>query len=150
MLAGLFLVSFTGVRLIIHHCMACDVSALYVFADARSCCENPGTYNAECTVCTVSVDEYSSCCSEENPENSCENCCDNEVVYVKNDYEVSHERQVPRVEPVLVDAEAFTHSFFPFHFEIRDEQYLFPSTVDPPPRKVARDFVIFTHQIKIC
>lgn len=149
-MASLFLVSFTGVRLLIHHCMACDTSAMYVFAEAKSCCEDPTTHNVEHTACAINANEQSSCCSEVITENSCDNCCNNEVVYVKNDYEVSHERQVPRVEPVLVNAEIITYSLFSLHFNVQEENYLFPSTVDPPPRKVARDFVIFSHQLKIC
>lgn len=150
LLAGLFLVSFTGVRLLIHQCMACDTSAMYVFADAKSCCEDPTTPNTEHTACAINANEQGSCCSEENTEGTCENCCNNEVVYVKNDYEVAHERQLPRVEPVLVDAEVFTHSIFSIHFNVRGENYLFPSTVDPPPRKVAKEFLLFAHQLKIC
>jgi len=30
-LAGIFLVSFTGLRLLIHHCMACESSEVYLF-----------------------------------------------------------------------------------------------------------------------
>lgn len=150
LLAGLFLVSFTGVRLLVHHCMGCETSAMYVFADAGSCCDFPATSNAEHAACAVNAGDQGSCCSAENTENSCENCCDNEVVYVKNEYKVSHERQVLRVEPVLVDAEVFTHALFSLQFDVRGEKNLFPSTVDPPPRKVAREFILFAHQLKIC
>lgn len=149
-LASLFLVSFTGIRLLIHHCTACDTSAMYVFADVRSCCDTPFIPGSENTSCSINTNESGSCCAEEKPEDSCENCCDNEVVYVKKDYEVSHERQVPRVNPVQVDAGVFSYSLLPTHLKDTCDKFLFPSTVDPPPGKVARDFILFTHQMKIC
>ncbi len=151
-MAGLFLVSFTGIRFVVHYCMACDVSSLHVFEDAGNCCEDQSSLNDETLACTVNPVDAGSCCSGESvsPGNACQNCCHDEVVYVKHDYEVSKDRQPQRVAPVLVDTEVFTWSLFQQHFADKGDLHLFPSTVDPPPRKVARDFVVFTHHLKIC
>ncbi len=56
LLACSFLVSFTGIRLLVHHCAGCGTSEVVFLGDASACCMNPsdgsvafllaGTYNA--------------------------------------------------------------------------------------------------------
>ncbi len=55
LLACSFLVSFTGMRLLVHHCAGCGTSEVVFMGDASACCMNPsdgsvayllaGTYN---------------------------------------------------------------------------------------------------------
>lgn len=141
-LASLFLVSFTGIRLLMHHCLACDSSALYLFADVSDCCAQDS--------CSINTDSINSCCTTEDTHFQCENCCEDEVLYVKNDYEISKDRQIGRLQPVLVGSPELTLSSQIIQPVFADESSSLFSNTDPPPRKVAREFVLFAHQLKIC
>lgn len=144
-LASLFLVSFTGLRLLIHHCMACETTDYYLFAQVEDCCDTHHQNHA--AACSLPDDAHSNCCAEnsENNQDSCQNCCQDEVVYLIKEYEVSHDRQQIRIEPLVVDA------LLPVWTEkttITEEPSHLAAPNFPPPMLVGKSFVLFTHQIK--
>ena len=144
-LAGIFLVSFTGLRLLIHHCMACESSDIYLFAQVDDCCEHHNhEHNSENT-CSLNSDGSVSCCADKDSQ--CENCCENEVVYIMNDYEVLVERQQFKVEPFEFEvASILLNDLYENHR--RENKQGFSDSFIPPPKWVGKDFILFSHQLK--
>jgi len=152
-LAAIFLLSFTGIRMLIHHCLSCETTDVFLFANSGRSCDNIHHSKHEGSVCHVNIDgnEPISCCAgnkEEHDNNSCENCCKTEIHYLVNEYEVYQERSEQRIEPVVIAV--LVNLFVP---AIQDELPTGNSfnhyTNTDPPQPVGRDFVIFTHQLKI-
>ena len=95
LVAGLFLVSSTGIYLTIHYCSSEDITGLFFFApltgepcdhhahmhDETSCCGNPAGNNpgSETDKCCVNAKRDTFKCSvpDEMPE-----CCSNTVLYI--------------------------------------------------------------------
>ena len=149
-LAAIFLMSFTGVRLLIHHCLGCDTTDIALFSLVT---EDLHHRHAEATTCHIDLHDagHSGCCPIDHSydhEHSCENCCKTEVHYLKNDYEMQTERNEKRIEaPVLT---VLFHFMAPNILEILpsklSEQYF---TDSGPPKLVGRDFVIYAQHLKI-
>ena len=154
-LAAIFLLSFTGIRMLIHHCLSCETTDILLFASANKDCgaihHNHHNHNED-AVCHISLnhDEAIACCvgDDEHDHNSCENCCKTEVHYLKNDYEVFQERSEQRIEPVVVAV--LVNLFVPAIEDDLPAGHPFNHyTSTDPPQPVGREFVIYTHQLKI-
>jgi hypothetical protein len=144
-LAGIFLVSFTGLRLLIHHCMACESSDVYLFAQVDNCCEHHSHHHSDGNTCQLPVEEGSSCCSTGDAH--CDNCCKDEVVYVKNEYEVSLDRHQFKIEPVEFELASILTTVL-YGCESRESSFIPHKYYTPPPKWVGKDFVLYTHQLK--
>ncbi len=148
-LAGLFLLSFTGLRLEAHHCLSCGTSDYSLFAPAEDCCSSsPGQKQGACSF--LPVGDASSCCDTptDEAESESQECCEDEVVYLVNEYDIAKERPHPKTGPIVtacLDLHDTTRVFAPVE-AIKNSLQNF---TDPPPRISGRDFVIFSHQIII-
>lgn len=156
LLAGLFLLSFTGIRLMAHHCLGCETTGIVFASSPNACCGTVHQHEND-------KPESSSCChsggetskdglpSSGNSPSSCDaeqGCCDFEVIYLKNDFEVTQDRVVVRI------ASPITAALFMFSDDVAGpaldrlfESY--PSFEHPPPRLSGRDFLLSTHQLKV-
>ncbi len=143
LLAFMFLVSFTGIRMLIHHCMSCETTE-YAFAiNAEDCCG--GIHHHHEAACSHEPsDEHGACGLADTHD-----CCETEIQYLKNDYQIAQERLVPKVVPVEMVATPLDLSGF-----WTEPPVLTPidiNTLDsPPPKFTGRDFILFTNQLKYC
>ena len=149
LLATMFLLSFTGIRMLIHHCLSCNTTDVAIFSFAGGECDMH-QHHAE-AVChmPVSGEAGSGCCETEHDEEggACGQCCKTEVHYLKNEYQVSQERNEQRIEPVVVAI------LTPLYLDLVEDplpsnQYIQFTNTDPP-KPVGRDFLIFANQLKI-
>ncbi len=151
-LAAIFLLSFTGIRMLIHHCLSCETTDVFLFASVSRSCDDIHHSHHEKTVCHINIDgnEPISCCAgdDEHNHNSCENCCKTEIHYLVNEYEVYQERSEQRIEPVVVAV--LVNLFVPSNEDEFSAGHSFNHYADTdPPQLVGREFVIYTHQLKI-
>lgn len=144
-----FIVSYTGVRLLVHYCFHCDVAEYNMFVEpGHNCCDiehkHHNNDDIEATCCSAVGDYDLNLQHEEN----CENCCSTQAKYFKNDYQTFKDNAGVRillpvfaVLPVLKTVCCATCT----------EEELFSDYIDKPPRILTgKEFVIFTHQLKIC
>jgi len=149
LLATMFLLSFTGIRMLIHHCLSCNTTDVALFSFAADECDIHQHHNEAVCHIPVSGEAGSGCCETEHDEegDACGQCCKTEVHYLKNDYQVSQERNEQRIEPVVV---AVLTSIYVDSDEqpIPGKQHNHFTNTDPP-KPVGRDFLIFANQLKI-
>lgn len=149
LLATMFLLSFTGIRMLIHHCLSCNTTDVAIFTFATDECSIHKHHDEAVCHFPVTGESLSVCCEEEhNPEeDACGNCCKTEVHYLKNDYQVSQDRNEQRIEPVVV---AVLTSLYVDYIEkpTSGKQHNHFTNTDPP-KPVGRDFLIFANQLKI-
>ncbi len=152
-LATIFLMSFTGVRLLIHHCLGCDTTDIALFSLVTDDCNSLHHKHTEAATCHISFDDdgHTGCCpgyDADNPAHSCENCCKTETHYLKNDYEMQSERNEKRIEaPVLAVLLHFVTPYILEEIPSKTSLQHYPET--EPPTPVGRDFVIFAQRLKI-
>ncbi len=148
LLTVLFLVSFTGVRLLVHHCAGCDTSAILFASEPVSCCTGGTAYtdhseNAEEALFCCALSEANQCGITGDP-----GCCDIEVVYLKEDFQLSQHKATEKVTIPVFDI--FTVFSTPIpgldnaHISAAEAPF-----IDPPPRLTGKAFVLYAHQIKI-
>ncbi len=151
LLAAFFLVSFTGMRLLVHHCMGCDTTGIVFAAAQPDCCGHAGKADP------MDGAGETACCALPGPAaeppacglNGPDGCCRIEVVYLKNDAELASERPVVRVEaPALVVLHALA-SGEGLLTDREPESLSGTSKTDPPPRLTGREFILFSHHLKI-
>jgi hypothetical protein len=154
LLASFFLISFTGVRLLVHHCMGCEMTEVAFAGSPGDCChmEQEAETDSCCTE-NPSPAGISDACSMDPGSECCDilgsGCCDTETIYLKGDFELISERTLIKIETPVAAAlviavetladpasDAFAHRTTTFE--------------DPPPRRVGRDFVLYSHQLKTC
>jgi hypothetical protein len=149
LLAGVFLLSFTGLRLLLHHCMSCDSYEIQLFSNVEKCCPaSEVTANLESSCCMAEPDSQGCCSNHQDAgkENSHEACCEDKVVYIQKDFEFVNGTHQPRLEqPVMAHFGFFNHLIesAPLKTIIK------PDYIEPPPKYVGKQFVLFSHQIKI-
>lgn len=152
-LAAIFLLSFTGIRMLIHHCLSCETTDVFLFASANQACDaihhNHHNQN-EGAVCHINldIDDATSCCAgeDEHDHASCENCCKTEIHYLVNEYEVYQERSEQRIEPVVLAV--FVNLFLPVGGDDLPADSFYVNDNPDPPKLVGRDFVIYAHELK--
>lgn len=153
-LAAMFLLSFTGIRLLIHYCMSCDTTDVSLFGFAGQDTGAMHQRHLESSVCHISFEddqtEAITCCDHDEAEahQHCGDCCKSDVHYVKNDYEVPREKMDVRVIPV--ELVILLPNLLPDTGDNSEPVSKIVAVSDrPPPKPVGRDFVIFSHQLKI-
>ncbi len=153
-LAAFFLLSFTGVRLLIHHCMSCDTTdyAFLGFASGR-----PGylhEHSADATACSLPEHHKAApvCCdshgTDHTSDGSCEECCNSEIHYLKADIETHQVKHDIRIVPQVLDALPLA-IIPPGEFPVIRSNETLARKNKPPPGFVGRGFVIYSHQLKI-
>jgi hypothetical protein len=143
-LAGLFLITFAGVRLLLHQCMKCESTDLAVLTSSSSCCQQASAEDALMASCCTIDFSAAACCTDQS-----ENCCQDEVVFLKNDYELVNEKQQSRIEPHVSASLILAFSLFDIIADDSDNLSFLNYNQEKPPLRAGRDFVIFSHQIKI-
>ncbi len=152
-LAGIFLMSFTGVRMLIHHCLSCDTTDVALFSFTGGDCDALHHKHTESAACHIPVsgEDATACCAakhDDDHDDACGNCCKTEIHYLKNEYQVPQERNEHKIEPVvlaiLIPLYLSIDDFEPFN-----DLALGQTSNADPPKPVGRDFVIFSHQLKI-
>ncbi len=165
LLASMFLVSFTGMRLLIHHCMACDTKDVALLglhaenpdamhrdhADGGTCAIPMD--DAEAASCQIPLDDSkdASCCDSHGTTGShgCGDCCRSEVRYLRAEFEVTPDKHAPRLAPVLI---TLLPTLMQAERVVPEESLTLPMPVvdeRPPPRLTGRDFVIYAHHLKV-
>jgi hypothetical protein len=127
--------------------MACDTTDVHLFDQVNDCCDRNNA-NPSHRSCSLPGNDNSACCSSEHLKSNCEDCCKDEVVYLKKNYELTHSRNQIKVEPVPLILEVAVVSLLFQVVEERDEPSLI-NYIPPPPTYVGREFVLFTHQFKV-
>ncbi|MDR4988818.1 MAG: hypothetical protein RG741_08295 [Bacteroidales bacterium] len=152
LLAFIFLLSFTGVRMLIHHCLSCETTDVAIMAFGSRECDDWHHGEAQQGVCHLPAtgNAVTDCCTthEHNEGEACGNCCKTETHYIKTEYTLTQERNEQRIEPVV---------FSVLYTLLLADETVLPAHNNPgsfihnsdPPRAVGRDFVIFAHQLKI-
>ncbi len=145
-LAFNFLASTAGVRLLVHYCFHCEVTEYNVFSDpGHDCCDLEHIHEKV-------NNSHNACCTDShtNKENQehCDDCCETELKYVKNEYKASHEKSVLKLWVPVAD---IPETLISDCCESCIEEKTFNDYKEPPPEFYSgKDFLIFTHQLKIC
>ncbi len=150
LLAAMFLLSFTGIRMLIHHCLSCNNTDVAIFSFATDKCSiHHANEEAVCHI-PPSGEANSGCCetAHDAGDDDCGHCCKTEVHYLKNDYQVSQERNEKRIEPVVV---AILAPLFLLQDAdlLPGKQMIRQFANSDPPKPAGRDFLIFIQQLKI-
>jgi hypothetical protein len=156
LLTGIFLVSFTGLRLLVHHCAGCGTSELVIIGDASDCCMNPSEDAFDFLIAGADLDTETSepmaCCAA--TAQSCgltgqESCCDFESMYLKADLKLMVEKPLPRLDMPVSELAAIFTAMMCFS-AVASSPLAADYFIDPPPRLAGRDFVLYAHQLKFC
>ena len=153
-LASMFLVSFTGIRLLVHHCMSCDtVDVIFASYSGDDC--NDIHLRHKLMVHEQGEGQHGkSCCSgEQHHEASCShsgNCCQTEELFIRNDEVVAHERIVYQLHPLEQMHTLPSETFLQPAGELTALTQGDTRSTDPPPKLTGRKFIIFSHQFKFC
>ncbi len=148
MLATIFLLSFTGVRLVAHHCFHCETTEINIFsASHHDCCEENKHHhhneNPTNNSCCENL-QYSS-----SNEGGCGHCCSTNSKFVKQDYQLSHVKNVIKI--FAPESDISTNVETASGNTCTTEDSIFKNHEKPPHKfSCGREFVIFSHQIKVC
>ncbi len=151
LLSLIFLVSFSGIRLMMHHCFSCETTDITFLGFASEDARSMHQKHREASSCHLPAHgkETHTCCdSHAHDDAECKDCCESEVHYLKTDYKVSHEKSEIRVAPLELTV------LIPVLYPSEDaglltakEYRFYPDRA--PPRPAGRDFIIYSHQLKI-
>lgn len=158
-LASFFLVSFTGFRLLVHHCLGCDAVEVVLAADSSHCCQS---HHDSQSCCSAGAHDGGRDSGDLARGESCDlmhgegcdhthgdGCCKMETLYLKGDFEGTTERTSVKIEaPEIAALDMLVNPADDDRPETR-----IPGasvTEDPPPRLTGRDFILYSHQLKIC
>ncbi len=155
LMASMFLLSFTGIRMLIHHCLACETTTKALIGLAPENCQQFHLDHTGAAACHLpsgfSDGLQSDCCpgDEDVHGHACGSCCESEVEYLKNDYQVVQEKQGIRIDPVAVAPLTPMIPVVAVEESVLPGLSLCTATNTDPPRFVGREFVIFAHQLVI-
>lgn len=147
-LGSVFLLSFTGLRLLLHSCMGCSTSEMHMFAVDDNCCNTREQNLAADYSCCLAIAETISCCSDPLTEADSSNCCEDKVVYLINDYELLNKKSEIHIGP-QVAAHHVWHTELMNCASAQAQASLPVNYYLPPPTYVGREFILYSHQIKI-
>jgi hypothetical protein len=141
-LAISFLVSFTGIRLHMHNCNSCEKTEYYLFSEnPHSCCESV-------KVAKELESQKNSCCNNEVHVSSCDNCCSTEAEYIKAEYHAASAQPLTKIwlpispAPSIIETACCSACV---------EEKTASEFYDKPPYILqGKDFIIYSHQLKIC
>ena len=146
-LAFNLLLSFAGIRMLVHYCFQCDNTEYALFTDiGHDCCDLEHNHNHD-------KNSVNDCCSVlDSPDTThehCDSCCETEFKYIQHDYKAANEKPVVKINiPVTFVPETIETACCASCVE---ESRPAKCITDPPPRFYSgRDFVLFSHQIKVC
>jgi hypothetical protein len=145
-LASLFLVSFTGIQMLVHYCMSCNTTE-YNLDFSEQKCTNHEPIQSTQTCCSIDIIK-DGCCEITSDAAQCDDCCSHETFYLKNDYQVAYERHDQKILPVVF-------SLLPsvLHEVVQQlsakEDHSLMNALPPPPMRTGKDFILYSHQIKI-
>ena len=150
----IFLVSSSGVKLFAHHCFGCDEINYSIIANFTDCCAHHSVHYSPQAVGCCNIASGEGIAKSDIPEypqcgSSAQRCCKEEVVYLKNDYEVLMSKQDKRLVPAIIAIlPALTERLLlPDNWS---ELILFSHNgLQPPPRPTGKFFIIFTHYFKV-
>ena len=89
------LLSFAGIRMLVHYCFQCDDVEYALFIDTgHDCCNLEHKHNHD-------EGSESDCCSlpdsHDADHNHCDNCCKTELRYIQNEYKAANEKPVIKI-----------------------------------------------------
>jgi hypothetical protein len=153
LLASMFLVSFTGFRLLVHHCMSCDtVDVFFANYTGGQCKDIHLQHHLTKHLQGGEATGVSSCCKgDHHHTTSCalsSGCCETEEIFVRNEEVVSHERLTIKVQPLEKYVSLPSELLFIQSGDALSLEFNFYQDIQPPPKLVGREFVIFSHQLK--
>ena len=162
LLAVIFLVSFTGIRLMVHHCAGCGTSEIVFEMESPSCCSMLLAENAQSAhddmehkAPSEGLDasfEAITCCvaiESDHCDSSCgQSCCSLETIYLKGEYDVTLSKAVATLLVPVMDIQADIAGQAS-HAALQQDNLPCTSFDDPPHKRTGRAFVLFAHQIKI-
>lgn len=148
LLTVLFLVSFAGMRLLVHHCSGCETSEILFASEPVSCC-SVGEINGDAD--GHSMGELP-CCADSGSK-ACgihgdRACCDFDIIYLIEDYQGLQHKPTVKLDISInytlsdISTEILTQS-------ISSHSAVEIPFIDPPPRMVGKAFILYAHQIKI-
>lgn len=147
LLAGVIMLSVSGINIYMHHCSCQDLQ--YVTAiPSSSCCAHGENLSACCTA----PPSASSCCSK--PENSCANtvhlskteCCTTEHYFVRLDTDL--DRQIKQ-DHVRLFAWLLDYVYTNEHSPELDSGQPYPYDPSPPPPLSGTELLDLLHQRRI-
>ena len=157
-LAAFFLVSFTGFRLLVHHCLSCDTTDVFLaqMPQGSDCCHGLHD-NGSHLHCEVESNGESSCCPAPAGMPDAEDGifllsylgCETDIHYLKHEYRITTEHTQERISPVELSVnwlQSTDHVNDIHGFTLLNSSFV----NHPPPVPVGKDFVVFAHQLKIC
>lgn len=145
LLASVFLLSFTGLRLLSHYCTGCQTEDVSLFTEMQSCCSNH--QHEESMQCDLEM-AVDTCCTEDQPV-PCSNCCSEQVIYVKHKYEVVTYSEQLRLLPVMITIPVFVYHHLSAQKVTGDELSFGLFSAQPPSRIVGKEFLVYSHQLKL-
>lgn len=153
MLAGMFLISFSGMRFILHHCLSCETVDFLIAGRAVDFCEDPHSCHFPGTNHAHEAMPGSACCTLGDPHAAgCAlgvECCITEDVTMEPPEVVVQERPAYQIQPVTLLLAFVTEGglFFLDETTTVGED---ATWADPPWKPSGREFIIFSHQLKFC
>ncbi len=146
-LTCLFLLSNTGISLVMHHCFACDTTDYYNLFTGLA--DHHQHYDHECNT-GACCDDY----EKETDSHKCgifgslNNCCKTEVEYYKNDYETFLKYGSDKsIQLLSLSSEVYLNDIC---YSEDKTGKLLQDYIEPPPKLVSRAFIIFTNKLKFC
>ncbi len=153
LLASMFLVSFTGIRLLVHHCMSCDtVDVFFANYSGDQCKDIHLQHHLARHLQEGESAGVSSCCQGDHHHTaSCalsSGCCETEEVFVRNDEVFPYERLLIKWQHLDKYVPLSAGICLAQKGEHLSQESGFYQYIQPPPKLVGREFVIFSHQLK--
>lgn len=151
LLSLIFLVSFSGIRMLVHHCLSCETTDIAILAFSSENTRSLHQKHMEESSCNLPSpgEEIHTCCdANDHQHEECHDCCKSEEHYLKTDYKISHDK--PEVRVVPTELILLTSLVLPAEHTkplTTSERLFYPDRA--PPRPAGRDFVIYSHQLKI-
>lgn len=154
LLAGMFLVSVAGIRLLTHHCFLCESTDVVMIGFAHDDHfddihhdhheGNDGNeidHSEEPTPCCENAEKGHGC--------PCGQDCESEIHYLRAEYDASADPPPAKiVSPEIVLLSARVTSV-----QVQEDLPLylpFISLIDPPPKPAGRELVILSCRLKYC
>lgn len=151
-LTGFFLLSNTGISLMLHHCLACDETEYFLAAynneikhHHHNDCHEYDEDVAICNIETHSCEHIHSCGIFSDETESCKT----QVQYLKSDFEsLLTNTSDNLIQPAVSIPEDIT--LMDVCCRECGAGKILKDYIDPPPKLVSRAFIVFAHQLKYC
>ncbi len=146
-LTGIFLMSSVGVSLLLHYCLDCETKEYHLAGYNNSIKHEHENFDA-CSELTCCCEEKSAVVHQCGLFDIDSDCCETEVKYIVNSYEsIQPNNSVSYIQLFLVPIKNTECHIY--CTECSENKFLI-DYIDPPPKLVAKAFVIFTKHFKYC